>query len=439
MSSGLYISQSFFPCKTCLCLIDDTSLAEFLWASLCSCKTGNTKQGLAFPVRGQFPFPPLLLLEQGTDLCVYKMQFMADLQSRFSPLLRLRGWCVWQPFELASSPRGHVGYVRVRGSFHVLQSLRAPRKQRCVQSEPICGTRHQEADSRENPTGCFQGWFWRAEISREVGRHLFVVWEIIAWLEVGSKAIFWSRSQEQSSMASGKADFLQNMRVALGTQGGKVLSAVLPLHGLREPSGPQRSFTGSSTKPPKAIPQSSLIPVEGLWAPWQLGDGRTRGWAPMNLVDGWQIHFPGETWAMPRGREGWWCVTTWCSCSWGPAGALWPCVLLPPSSGCPQACNMSPPLPQVPFSSAGRTLTLLLRFLGCYLPWDCALLQLGFLTHSLVLNYSCTKFWGAGGRESKSDSSHASVTGLCLLFPSRFLTHDLALRNVSLQGAHHLC
>lgn len=189
-------------------------------------------------------------------------------------------------------------------------------------------------------------------------------------------------------------------------------------------------------KPPKAITQSSLIPVETLWVPWYLRHGCMHGWALINSVEGWQIHFPGEAWAMPRGREGWWCVTAWCSCSGGPSGALWTCVLLPPSSGCPQACNMSPPLPQVSFSSVGSTLTLLLMFLGCYLAWDCALLQLGFMAHSLVVNYSCTKF--LGGRESKSDNSHASATGLCLLFMSQFPPHDLALRNVSLHGAHHL-
>lgn len=138
---------------------------------------------------------------------------------------------------------------------------------------------------------------------------------------------------------------------------------------------------------------------------------------------------------MPRGR-GQRCVTSWCSRSWGPAGALWTCVLVPPSSGCPQACNMSPPLPQVPFSSVGNTVTLLLMFLGCYLAWDCTLLQMDFLAYSLVVNYLCPKFlWD---RESKSDSSHASATGLCLLLLSRFPTHDLALRNVSLHGTHHI-
>lgn len=154
----------------------------------------------------------------------------------------------------------------------------------------------------------------------------------------------------------------------------------------------------------------------------------------MNLVDGWQIRFPGEARTVPRGREGWSYVTIWCSCSWGLNGVLWTCVLVPPPSGCPQACNMSPRLPQVLFNSVGSSLTLLLMFSGCYLAWDCALLQLGFVARCIVVNHSCTKFLGAENQHliavTQAKQFRSQQTGRCLLLP--LPRHDLALRNVSL-------
>lgn len=104
------------------------------------------------------------------------------------------------------------------------------------------------------------------------------------------------------------------------------------------------------------------------------GHGCMHGWALMSLADSRWLPF-----AMPRGRGGCRCVTTCCSCSWGPDGA---CVLVPPSSGCPQAYNVSPPLPLVPFSSAGNLLTML----GCSLAWGRALLHMGFVAHSPMIN-----------------------------------------------------
>lgn len=140
---------------------------------------------------------------------------------------------------------------------------------------------------------------------------------------------------------------------------------------------------------------------------------------------------------MSRGREGRSYVTIWCSRSWGPAGVLWTCVLVPPPSGCPQACNMSPRLPQVLFNSVGNYLTLLLMFSGCYLAWDCALLQLGFVAHCLVVNPSYTKFLVAENQNLIAVTQvrlfRSQQTGSCLLL--LLPTHDVAPRNVSLHRA----
>lgn len=73
--------------------------------------------------------------------------------------------------------------------------------------------------------------------------------------------------------------------------------------------------------------------------------------------------------------------------SWGTVD-----VFVPPSSGCPQGCTVLPSSGDMQLP--GSTVTLLLMFLGFSLPWDCALLQPGFMAHSLVVNYSRTKFLG---------------------------------------------
>lgn len=74
-------------------------------------------------------------------------------------------------------------------------------------------------------------------------------------------------------------------------------------------------------KLPKATTQSGVItPEEALWVDACMAHSGEFG--------GEQIHFPGESCSIPKGREGQWCVTSWCSCSGvqlGPYGPVCSC------------------------------------------------------------------------------------------------------------------